>query len=292
MGETFEAYLSYLSGERDASPHTVNGYRKDLSTFAAWYRDTYGEDPAPTKVTAVDLREYQAWMRTAKALKPATVNRRLKALKSWLSWCVRQGLAPRVPEFPKGVPEVKRAPQSLGRAEVNRLLREIEREGNARDAALVRVMLSCGLRVSEACRLKVGDVDIGERHGTLIVRHGKGGKWREVPIPAQARRALMAWLVERARKHGGEWLFPGADDSRPLTTSAAWRVVKKYAWKARIPDLRPHALRHTCATNMLQGGAQLTEVAAMLGHARLDTTARYTVPALSDLARAAEKGEV
>lgn len=268
------------------------GYKKDLTAFAAWHRETFGEDPDPAKVTAVDLREYQGWMRNVKALRPATVNRRMKALKGWLSWCARQGLAPRVPDFPKGVPEARRAPKSLDRAEVNRLLREVEREANARDTALLRVMLSCGLRLSEACGLKVSDVVLSERSGTITVRSGKGGKWREVPVPAEARKALKAWLAERQKRHAGsEWLFPGEDDSRPLSASAAWRAIKKYAWKARIPGLKPHALRHTCATNMLRAGASLVEVAAMLGHSRIDTTARYTVPSPADVARAAERGE-
>lgn len=287
----FDAYLDWLTRERDASPHTISGYRKDLAAFAAWHRDTYGEDPDPAKVTAVDLREYQAWLRNVRRLKPATVNRRVKAVKSWLAFCVRRGLAPRLPEFPRGVAETRRAPQGLDRAEINRLLREVEREANARDTALLRVMLSCGLRLSEACGLKLSDVTLGDRSGTIVVRSGKGGKWREVPVPPEARKALRAWLAVRQTRHAGEWLFPGEDDGRPLSTSAAWRVVKKYAWKARIPELKPHALRHTCATNMLRAGAQLTEVAAMLGHARLDTTARYTIPSPADVARAAERRE-
>lgn len=287
----FDAYLSHLSTERDASPHTVSGYRKDLAAFAAWHRDAYGEDPDPARVTAVDLREYQSWMRAVKGLKPATVNRRMKAVKSWLTWCSGQGLAPRVPEFPRGVPEAKRAPQGLERAEINRLLREVEREANARDMALVRVMLSCGLRLSEACGLKVSDVSLGDRSGTIVVRSGKGGKWREVPVPPEARKSLKAWLAEREKRHSGEWLFPGASAEKPLTESAAWRGIKKYAWKARILGLHPHALRHTCATNMLRTGAQLTEEAAMLGHTRLDTTTRYTIPSPADVARAAERGE-
>ncbi|MGB9887690.1 MAG: tyrosine-type recombinase/integrase [Moorellales bacterium] len=290
--EAFDAYLAWLARERDASPHTVAGYKKDLAAFAAWHRETYGEEPDPAKITAVDLKEYQGWMRTAKLLRPATVNRRMKAVKSWLAWCARRGLAPRLPDFPRGVPEARPAPQGLERGEVNRLLRELERGGSVRDAALVRLMLSCGLRLSEVCSLRAADLTLGGRSGRLTVRSGKGSKWREAPVPPEARKALKAWLEQRERLYpGSEWLFPGRDGNGPLSTSAAWRAVKKYAWKAGIPELHPHALRHTCAHNMLRAGAALTEVAAMLGHARLDTTARYTVPSAADLERAAEKGE-
>ncbi|MGI9953330.1 tyrosine-type recombinase/integrase [Moorellaceae bacterium AZ2] len=190
---------------------------------------------------------------------------------------MNEGLAPRLPDFPKGIPEARRAPEALERSEVNRLLREVEREGDPRDAALIRLMLSCGLRVSEAVSLRLEDVDIGERRGVITVRSGKGGKYREVPVPPAARRALREWLAFREKKYPkSPWLFPGASDEKHLTPGAAWRVVKKYAWKAKIPDLHPHTLRHTCATNMLRSGANLIEVASVLG--TLGWTARRSTP--------------
>jgi integrase/recombinase XerC len=280
------AYLDHLA-ERGASRHTLAGYRRDVLAFFAWFRETTGEELEPGGVTSVDLREYQSFLRT-RGLKPNAVNRKLKAVKSWLRWAAKEGLAPRLPEFPKDVPQAKAAPQALERAEINRLLRELEKENNPRDAALIRLMLSCGLRVSETVSLKVSDLDIGERHGVLTVRYGKGNKYREVPIPPEARKALRAWL----EKHpGGEWLFPGKDGGH-LTACAAWRVVKKYAWRARLPDLHPHTLRHTCATNLLRTGADLVTVAEYLGHSRLETVATYTRPSMADLARAAERSEV
>ncbi|MBC7106940.1 MAG: tyrosine-type recombinase/integrase, partial [Firmicutes bacterium] len=88
-----------------------------------------------------------------------------------------------------------------------------------------------------------------------------------------------------------EWLFPGKDLSEHLSPSAAWRAVKKYAWRARMPGLKPHVLRHTCATNMLRGGADIVTAAEILGHARLDATRIYTRPSMADMARALERGE-
>lgn len=139
--------------------------------------------------------------------------------------------------------------------------------------------------------MRLEDVDVGERRGVITVRSGKGGKYREVPVPPAARRAIREWLAFREKKHPrSPWLFPGVPDDRPLTTSAAWRAVKKYAWRARIPDLHHHTLRHTCATNMLWSGASLVEVASVLGNSRLDSTAVYTRPSAADLARALERG--
>ncbi|WP_084665659.1 tyrosine-type recombinase/integrase [Thermanaeromonas toyohensis] len=136
----------------------------------------------------------------------------MKALKSWLSWCVNEGLAPGLPYFPKGVPEARQVPQALKRAKVNRLLQEVEREGDPRDAGLIiRLMLSCGLRVSEAVSLRLEDVDIGERRGVIVVRGGKGGKYREVPVPPEAMEGLREWLAARKKKYPrSPWLFPEA----------------------------------------------------------------------------------
>jgi len=123
---TLGAYLRCLT-ERGASRHALAGYRRDLPAFFAWFRETTGEEPEPAGVTGVDLREYQSFLRT-RGLKPNAVNRKLKAVKSWLRWAAKEGVAPRVPEFTKDVPQAKAAPQALERAGVNRLLREPEKE--------------------------------------------------------------------------------------------------------------------------------------------------------------------
>lgn len=282
----FSFFGDYLLRE-GKSRLTVEGYLGDLTHFAGWFSGTTGEEVDPAKVTSVDLREYRDWM-VSRGLKPATVNRRLMAVKAWLKWAVKEGLAPRLPDFPKEVPQVRTAPRGLERAEVNRLLRELEKENDPRDTALVRLMLSCGLRISEAVSLRVEDVEIGERRGRVVVRSGKGEKWREVPLPPETRRALKEWL----EKHpGGEWLFPGREGDH-LSAGAAWKMVKKYAYRARIPFLKPHDLRHTFAYSMLRAGADLTAVADVLGHARLNTTAIYTRPKMRDLERFVEKSEV
>lgn len=187
--DTAARYLEHLR-RGTPSGHTFDGYRRDLLYFARWWEETTGEELSPERVTSVDLREYQEWMRAVKGLKPATVNRRMDALRAWLKWAVSEGLAPRVPDFPRPVPQVKQAPASLERAGVNRLLRELEKEGNSRETALVRLMLSCGLRLSEVVFLKVSDVELSERRGKVVVRRGKGSKWREVPLPPEVRNSF------------------------------------------------------------------------------------------------------
>jgi len=282
-GKILSLYLEELG--QKSSLYTVKGYKRDIKYFFEWF--SHIENPHPENITSIDLREYQSYLRSTKKQKPNSVNRKIKALKSFLKWCVEKNYAKRLPEFPPNIPQVQSSPKSLERAEVNRLLRELEKEGNLRDIALIRLMLSCGLRIAEAVSLRISDLEIRERSGKVTVRSGKGGKYREVPLPLEARKALIGWLEAHP---GGEYLFPGKDGH--ITENAAWRVVKKYAYKAKIPDLTPHSLRHTCARNMIRAGVDLATVSSILGHSRLDTTAVYICPSFLDMEQALEKSEL
>lgn len=199
-----------------SSLNALSAYQSDLREFAAWFSESNGRETAPGLVTTIDLKEYQAYLITVKRRKPATVNRKMIAVKKWLA-C--SGCHVRLP---KAVREQRKQPKTLERSEQNALLREVERSADARDIALVRVMLSCGLRVGETVRLKTSDVMLGERQGVITVRSGKGNKYREVPVPAETRRALRECLVSAGKKEG--WLFPGRNGGH-LTTRAAQMLI-------------------------------------------------------------------
>lgn len=275
---TFETYISELS------PGTARAYREDLVYFARWFDETNGEDLYPDRVTSIDLKEYQAHMLLKRGLKPATVNRRLAAIRSWLKWCVEQGEIESLPRWPKRAQQVKQAPKALDKKEQDRYLRAVEREGCPRDTALVGLMMFAGLRVSEAARTRKRDITLSERKGQVIVT-GKGSKQRVVPLGLEARNMIRSWYDQSS----GEWLFPG-QNSQPITARAVQHMIKKYAWQAKIdPEkVTPHVLRHTFATNLLREGADIVLVAALLGHARLDTTAIYTLPSYSQMENAVE----
>ncbi|MCL6560954.1 MAG: tyrosine-type recombinase/integrase [Firmicutes bacterium] len=284
----YEFFEEIYSG--GAARSTVDAYRKDMAYFNKWYADTNGREPHPEDITSIDLREYQGYMQNVKRLKPATVNRRLAALEKYVRWAQGKGYVERLPAFPKVVREQKAPPKALERVEQNRLLREAERRGKTRDVALIRLMMSCGLRVGEVVAVRLADLDIGERHGTVTVR-GKGNKYREVPVPPEARRAIREWLEDRAKKHpDSEWLFPNRNDGH-ITARYVERVVKNIGKFAGL-DIHPHALRHTAATNMLRTGADLVTVAQVLGHADLNTTAIYTKPDKRTVTEAVERGEI
>jgi len=275
---TFKVYLSELNSG------TARAYKEDLTDFSRWFDETNGEELFPDRVTSIDIKEYQAHMILNRGLKPATVNRRLAAIRSWLKWCLERGDIDALPRWPKRSQQVTQAPKALDKKEQDKFLRAVEREGSRRDMALVGLMMYAGLRVSEAARTRNRDITLSERKGQVIVT-GKGSKQRVVPLGLDARNMIRGWY-DQAR---GEWFFPG-HNSQPISTRAVQHMIKKYAWQAKIdPEkVTPHVLRHTFATNLLRNGVDIVLLAALLGHSRLDTTAIYTLPSYSQMETAVE----
>lgn len=275
----FDTFLSELN------TRTAKSYHEDLLDFSRWFSETNGQELAAALVTSVDLKEYQAYMIRSRGLKPATVNRRMAAIRSWLRWCQEHGEIESLPRWPKRASEVQQSPKALTKQEQDRFLRAVEREGSLRDMALVGLLLFAGLRVGEAVRLRVEDIEISERKGKVVVRSGKGIKRREIPLGLDARNMIRGW----ASRGPGEWLFPGQNGGH-ISARAVQQMIKKYAWQAHIEPskITPHVLRHTFATRLLREGKDLVIVAGLLGHSRLDTTARYTRPSYLDMEKAVE----
>lgn len=287
MDDRFAEFAQALVRE-GKSPLTVRNYLHDLEHFAAWFAQSNGEPFAPSAITPLDVRAYKSHLVAVAKFKPATVNRRLAALAKYCRWARAEGLLREDPTAEvKGVSQVKAAPKALSALELRRLLREVHKGGNARDIAIVEVLANTGLRVGELAKLTLADVALSERKGTVTVRAGKGAKYRQVPLNADARRALANYLQVRPRSAEAR-LFLGQRDEA-LTPSGIWRVVKKYGQRAGV-ELSPHTLRHTFGTRLVrEKGVDLVTVAAMMGHESLDTTAIYTRPSQEDMAEAAEK---
>ena len=184
------AFLLDLQRE-EMSPLTLRNYQCDLAGFARWFEGSIGKPFSAREVTPTDVRDYKAHLVTVERRKPATVNRRLAALRKFFAWAKGRKLITELPTDPvKGVPQDRRAPRALEQREVNKVIREAEHRGKQRDHAVLMVLRHTGLRVSELCALRLADVDISERKGTLTVRRGKGAKHRELPLNADVRRAL------------------------------------------------------------------------------------------------------
>lgn len=275
---------------QDASPATVRNYAADLRAFARWFPDSSGEPFAAKAVTPTDLREYRGYLRTVEQKQAATINRRLAALRKFFVWAKGVGKIAELPtEQVKGLPVAPRTPKALAKREIDRLIREAERRGNKRNLAIVQLLRHTGLRVGELCNLHLGDIDISERKGTVLIRSGKGNKDRMIPLNNDVRRALAAY--KEARPQVADDQFFVGQRGEPLKPQGVQLVVAKDARRAGLPKVTPHVLRHTFAKHILDAGEDLATVQRLLGHERLETTVIYTQPTARDLEEAVRRLE-
>jgi len=271
-----EAFLTALSAGRGYSPHTIAAYRQDLEQFAAFLRQ---EGWTWSQVDRVCARRYLAHL-AERALAPASIARKLAALRAFYAYLVRIDILPTHPLRRVGTPKLPyRLPHYLSVDETVALLGapDAGTPQGQRDRAILELLYSTGLRVSELVSLDVGDVDWGQREARVW---GKGDKERIVIIGRPALRVLRTYLQE-ARPHlAGERTTPALFLNRRggrLSDRSVRTLVSEYARVAGIEqEVTPHTLRHTFATHLLEGGADLRIVQELLGHSRLTTTQRYT----------------
>ncbi len=288
--------------QADLSARTVSGYQDDLERFLRWFQQAKDAEVRLETLQAEDIIHYRQHLVRVDGLQPATVNRRLQALRRLGRWAVRRGLLDTNPAADINAVRVgaARQPRGLQEPEVHALLRVAGASGHGlarRNYALMQLMIQTGLRVSEVASLRIADVVLRDRSGRVRVREGKGGKARDVPLNATARRALRRYLDTRgpAEAHGN----PAADEplfaskrGTPATVRSIQAVIAALARRARITRIKvsPHTLRHTFALNYLQHNpGKLVELADLLGHDSLDTTAIYTRPSVESLARDLER---
>ncbi len=279
-----DEFLAYLENERNFSGHTVRSYAADLAQFAAFLAgaDNGDTDPAVLsdrirQATPVDLRRYLAEMRRADYQR-ATIARKLATLRSFYKFLARQGHVEANPVKTIRTPrQEKRLPKFLEPEEVERLLAAPQGDDllTLRDKAILEVLYSTGMRVSELVGLDLKDVDpIGE-----VVRvRGKGKRERLAPLGSYALEALDRYLAARAgaEVHDEKALFVNRHGRR-LSARSVRRKLAKYLKVAGLdPAVSPHTLRHSFATHMLERGADLRAVQELLGHRSLSTTQVYT----------------
>ena len=284
-------FLDHLAVERGASRHTLSAYRRDLARYAAALADAGREDLVDVRVADVDA--FVGALRRGDDEHPplaaSSTARALAAVRSLHRFALREGVLAvdvTADAVPPRLPS--RLPRALPVDVVERLL--LAADGGAaagtttgwRDRALLELLYGSGARVSEAVGLDVDDVDL--TRGRAAVRlHGKGGKTRVVPVGSHAVAALEAWLVRgratlAARGRGGPAVFLGVRGGR-LTRQAAFTALRAAAGRADVVTggLSPHVLRHSFATHLLDGGADVRVVQELLGHASVATTQTYTL---------------
>lgn len=291
--QEIDAWMAHLADE-ECSDHTIRSYRDDLHQFARWYGAARDLAPELGALTRRDLVEWRQAVEAAGGRgggrsSPATVNRKLSAVKSFFAWARRQDRGVRF-EPPRPARRQSRPePKWLSREEERALMAAAEVASKSRDVAILWLGLHGGLRVAEAQALDAADVRIGERKGTLIVRKGKGSKERQIALSKTLRHALLDHLGSRRR--GPVFCGPGGE---ALSISSLQKIAIGYARVARvgrsvgIKGFSHHCLRHTCARRMVEAGVPVPDIAAFLGHSNVNTTMVYLRSKDEDLARAAE----
>ncbi len=273
-----EGFLQYLKVERQMSPHTLRNYRLDLTQFLE-FCSQHREDLTLEKVTYQDLR---AFLATAlKKNRKTTVARKLSTLRTFFKYLQRLGVASQNPAKLAPSPKLEKVlPNYLSVDEAFHLLGEPKGDdfGVCRDKAILEVFYGGGLRLSELAGLNLGDADLGS--GVLRV-WGKGSKERLAFLGEPAKGALTSYLPRRQRflaqqGTGGETALFINSRGRRLSTRGVARVVAKWVRLSGLsPGLTPHGLRHSFATHLLEGRADLRAVQELLGHASISTTGRY-----------------
>jgi integrase/recombinase XerD len=277
-----EAYLNHLRVERALSPRTLEAYGRDLNKLLG-----FAEAAGIQRADALDLGTVSGWLSSLArdGLAARSAARHLSAVRGLVKFLLREGILSADPTELSARPRFgRRLPRTLSETDVLRLLAapDISTLRGLRDRAMLSVTYAAGLRVSELVDLKPGDVDLSRG---IVSAFGKGGKRRLVPLGEVTLDHVQAYLAARAelgasapkrQKARSEALFPSPRGG-PLTRQGFWKIVAGYARGIGLRGgVYPHQLRHSFATHLLTGGADLRSVQTMLGHASIATTEIYT----------------
>lgn len=268
-------YLEALQAERGASRHTLAAYRRDLDDFLSFC----GRRRPLPRVTTEDVVAYIERLRE-RGLKPASIARRLSAIRGLYRHLVREGRIDHDPTEHVDLPRAGRPlPKTLSPAAAAALVEAPKAvgPGGLRDRALLELLYATGMRASECLGLRLEDVNFAAGY---VICTGKGRKQRLVPMGAEAQRWVQEYLrigrPEHTRRRDSNRLFVNARGG-PLSRQSLWTIVRRSGQTARIGRrVSPHVLRHSFASHLLEGGADLRSVQAMLGHADIATTQIYT----------------
>jgi len=292
MNAYLQEYLAYLNVEQGVSPHTLEAYQRDIGNYLAWV-DAFGEGSKRDikDVTRKDVLDYIVALKTGTAdidaLSANSIERRLSAINGFYKYLAREGMASNSPMSQlERRKKTKQLPNYLTHTQVEALFKTLDPETAAnhalalRDRAMVELLYSSGLRVSELCDLNMGQLNIDER---FVRAMGKGSKERIVPLGTVAIDWLEQYLANGRNKLKPKTGFAEVSDKifltvkgKPLYRQAVYSVVRDAGERANIKGLHPHTLRHTFATHLLDGGADLRALQEMLGHSDLSTTQVYT----------------
>jgi integrase/recombinase XerC len=283
----YEKYQSWLK-RQPLSDQTRRAYRSRINHFLG-FLGTSGEDLGRLleneRERAFVLGEYTRHLKKEYKARPSTVNAYLTAIDHFLQFAGASPSKVAREELPQ------EAPRALTRDEQKRFLRTAVSSRRAKDRAVTLLLFYTGIRIGECAALNVEDVAISGRKNRIIIRTGKGNRYREIPLNSEAREALKEWILERNQKFNmkgaSEALFLNPQGQR-LSTASLDLIVRKTGHACGL-EISAHVLRHTCLTNLVRNGHDLVLVAEIGGHKRLETTRRYSLPSDIDKEEALEK---
>lgn len=274
MNAGIDEFLSYISTEKGLSYNTVEAYKRDINNF--YVHIERNQQKALTDISESDIIDFLSEMQTC-GYAAASISRALMTLKVFFQFLKKERLVPHNPALYLEMPRLwQQIPVVLTLTEIQTLIAmpDTDTEEGSRDVAILELLYSSGIRVSELCSLKLLDVD-----DTSVRVLGKGKKERIVPIGKPAITAIDAYLLNFRGLHDSEHqeaLFV-TNKGHSIERVAVWKSVKKYASQAGITkSISPHTFRHSCATHLLENGAELRVIQEILGHATISTTDRYT----------------
>ncbi len=272
-----DEWLAHLAVEKNLSENTITAYSRDLAGYLDFHK--INSDKTLNFLKPTDITGWLAYLRK-KGISPRSSARKLSALRMFYRFSVLQGKITADPTQNIELPvRTKRLPKYLTVKELEKLLSQPDEatHNGARDAVMMELLYSTGMRASELVRVKIEDLNLTSGY---MITFGKGSKERVIPIGQRANDMISSYIKEARhkfiKKENPEELFL-TRLGKPMSRQMFWQIIKKYAQKAGIAQtVSPHLLRHSFATHMLEGGADLRAIQMMLGHATLTTTEIYT----------------
>ena len=260
--------------QANRAPATIKNYLGDLEAFVRWFTRLKGVDFHPAAIQSEDLESYRQFLAAEQRLKPASINRKLAALQTFLGWAKQIGLVPQqsLLQSPEKLQQPARQLQSLTPAQQTALLHAVEQSCNRRDLAVVKLLLTMGLQVQELCSLCWEHVQVVDGKAFLELQRRKGKLWSQLQIP-QDIYALLLSLKQETKLRYLQPFFQGQRGS--LTARGVQLCLKKYGKAIDVPTLSPQMLRHTCAFNFARSGLGAESLAVLMGFSSLEATNVY-----------------
>lgn len=288
MGNYLEEFKEELY-RTDKSENTIKSYASHILDYIKFIESRI-EEYNPEEILELDIREYRGFLLNVEKQKPSTINCKLVALYQYCKFLHNNKILKDNPAQNISLIKIQAtniAPSTLPQNELYRLRREFYRRGNKRDIVIYELFYNTGVRASELCNVQISDITISDRKGLLVVREGKGNKYRELPLNKDVRKAIEEYLKVRG-KHNNDYLIQG--QRGPLGRTGVFRIIQKYGeWAAVSLSMGPHKLRHQFCKDLSDIEKNIRIVAELAGHTNINTTMKYTQPTAQDVQETVEK---